>query len=814
MKTAATFLGILFTLSGTIALGQDNRGGECDGPNVNLVSYSHVSCNGQSDGSITVTASGGIGTNTFYIDNGINQPITNTTGIFTGIPAGEYSIMVTDGIGCSDETTLTLTEPAPIFVNASVLANITCNGSNNGQIQVGASGGIGSQSFSIDGVNFYSNSIFSGLSAGEYTVYMKDAAGCTASTTLEITEPDALVISETASNVMCNGGFDGSIILNGDGGTQPYNYSINSGLQYSLNNTFTSLNAGEYTVVIKDANNCLAFGSVQLSQPAPITASIGVTMATCGFATGSLNIAGAGGNGAPFEYSIDNGDNWQSSQSFTDLIAGVYTLQVKDSEGCVRSFGTAVNTTTGPTIDYLTSTSITCHGGSDGSITVLAVSGGTGTLNYSVGGQSFTTNPNFTGLTAGEYIVAVQDAVGCVDIEMVTLSEPNALVASAEVEAARCYGSSDGQLTINAAGGSGTLLYSLNGINYQTNNTFNVPAGAYYIWVKDAGGCLGLTTAYVQQPEPIQIVNGYLNVNCYGDATGEIYVNVLGGTGPYLVALDDWNYQSQFSYTNLPAGNHTVFVKDANLCLASQMVTISQPPLLSYTGSVADVSCAGGNNGYINITVSGGVAPYSFNWSNGSTTEDILHLSAGEYSVYVTDGNGCTINGQVFTVSAPENPIVINGAVTNASSIDATNGAIDITVSGGTAPYNYVWNNGAITEDLDNLLPGVYGVQVTDASGCSASAGFTVAWNLSIAEDAESTLTMYPNPANSWIKINGGDFLLNQIVIYNLAGMVVYESNPNAFEEEISVDSFANGMYLIQLKSGETLITKKLEVVR
>jgi hypothetical protein len=813
MKKATTLLGLLLFFAVSVTFGREKQGGDC-ALELSLLAFANVSCNGASDGSLTVIGSEGTGENTYTINNGVNDPVTNTTGIFTGIPAGTYTITVTDAVGCSDVITQTINQPAAISVNATVLQHITCNGGNNGQIQVSASGGIGSQSFSLDGVNYFSNTTFGGLPAGNYTIYMKDAGGCTGSTTVTITEPAALTADALADGTTCHNGNDGSIEITAVGGTQPYSYSINQGFQYFPSGNFTNLTPGEYLIVVRDANHCMYFTSAQVVQPSIITAVIGVTQATCGSPTGSLNISGSGGNGAPYTYSIDNGTNWQSAQLFTDLLPGVYNILVQDNAGCTRNFGTAVNTTTGPEIEFLTSTNVTCHNGNDGSITVLAVSGGTGTLHYSVGGSAFTTNPNFTGLAAGDYVVAVKDAVGCVDLQLVTLTQPAAVVATAVSASTSCFGSTDGLITVNASGGSGPLTYSVNGVSYQSSNTFNVAAGPHYIWVKDAGGCIGLTTAYVQQPQPVHIVTGHVNINCHGDATGEIFVNVTGGTAPYVVALDDWNYLPQFSFTGLTGGSHTVFVKDANNCLASQHVTIAQPTLLSYTGEVSDVSCAGGNNGYVNITVTGGVQPYSFNWSNGSQSEDILHLTAGTYSVYVTDANGCTINGQTFTVEAPENPIIINGAVTNASGVDAEDGAIDITVTGGTQPYNFVWNNGAITEDITNLLPGVYGVQVNDASGCSASAGFTVAWNLSLEEDVEAVLTVYPNPASNWLKINGGEYVLNQIVIYNLSGAVIYESRPNSFVEEINLDSFANGMYLIKVQSGDHFITKKLEVVK
>ena len=227
------------------------------------------------------------------------------------------------------------------------------------------------------------------------------------------------------------------------------------------------------------------------------------------------------------------------------------------------------------------------------------------------------------------------------------------------------------------------------------------------------------------------------------------------------------------------------------------------------------MSCAGGNDGVIDIAITGGTPPYKFYWPSGKTTEDIFYLTAGIYTVVVEDANGCSATG-VYTVTQPLFPIITNGVVVDASSASIANGSIDITTNGGTQPYTFEWNTGATTEDISGLLPGVYVVVVTDANGCTFTTGYVVEYPVGIADlSNQDELRIFPNPAKEIINIDlVGDELADRFELVNLTGQVIYQSNPNSNKFEVDVKFFAEGLYFINIYVGKDVITKKVVINR
>ena len=228
------------------------------------------------------------------------------------------------------------------------------------------------------------------------------------------------------------------------------------------------------------------------------------------------------------------------------------------------------------------------------------------------------------------------------------------------------------------------------------------------------------------------MLTGSLNVTCNGANDGSINVVASGGTGVLQYSIDGFTYVLSNNFTGLGGGIYTVYVKDAHGCIVSNEVTITEPAALSILGTWTNVTCAGGNDGVINLTVFGGTGPFWFMWSNGETSEDIFHLAAGTYSVTVTDESGCDQIGS-YTITQPTNPLIVNGTVTDASSSTTSDGDIDITINGGTGPYTFLWSNGTTTEDLHHVLPGLYTVIVTDNYGCATSSSFVIGFSTGVA---------------------------------------------------------------------------------
>lgn len=794
--------------SATTVVVVNNQGG----PSLTLpVNKQNVSCYGTSDGAITLAATGGTGNLQYSINGGTTFQSSPS---FPNLAVGTYSVFVKDAPGCLSGTVVVISEPSQLVVTANSVP-VNCNGGNDGQINVtSAVGGIGALSYSVNGTAFQSGTNFPGLVAGNYTLTLQDAAGCSVSTGVTVTQPTPVSATTSVNNAGCNGATDGVVNISGTGGAGGYMYSSN-GINYSKYGVFVNLGAGTYTFYVKDRNGCVYQLNATVTEPSAIVANVLTTNSTCGNSNGSLLVQTSGGSGSGYEYSL-NGAAFVSNNLFNNLPAATYYVEVKDGSGCRISTSGNITDSNGPQVatNDVTSTNVSCHGGSDGSITVVNVTGGTGTLQYGLNGTAWQGSPSFFGLPAGSYTVLVRDANGCIGYQNKVITEPAAFVISTTNTDLVCNGVSAGEITISAIGGSGTLAYSVNnGASFQSSNEFSgLAAGVYTIKVRDAAGCIGSYSTTLSQPSAITILTGVLNVTCNDEGNGEITVLSSGGTGTRTYSLDGVNYQVSGSFPGLDGGPYTVYVKDGNGCVKSSTAFVVEPTPVIVSANVSDVSCAGGNNGVVNLSVSGGVSPYYYAWSDGSTTEDVFNLSAGNYSGTITDANGCTVSGS-FVVNQPALPIIVNGVVTGS---EGANGAVDITVTGGVDPYTYEWSNGSISQDLSALAPGTYVVEVTDSKGCATSNTFTVPSLTGIAQMAgdAKNVVVYPNPASNLATIDANGVIINKARVTNLLGQAVIEARFETSKIELNTSVLEEGVYFVTLYTNSGIVTKQLQVIR
>ncbi len=784
-------------------------------PSLTLVQYLTIACNGDSDGAITVIGSGGTGALQYSIDGGETWQVS---GVFTGLTAGNYTPMVKDVVGCIGSIgEITISEPSAAQWTASQTPT-SCYGLSDGQIDVGpVVGGTGTMTYSIYGVNFQSSSNFSGLAAGLYTVTVKDAAGCLSTSNITVTQPAPIVVTvDSWVGLSCFESGDGEIHVSATGGNGEYLYALNStGEQTS--GDFYDLESGVYFIEVMDGNSCSGNTSVTIGQPTQIVASVVTGNSTCGNFNGNILIIASGGSGSGYVYNLNEGLQINGTGNFVGLHSNEYGVHVTDGTGCEANFEALVSDSDGPSIATWTHTNVSCNGGDDGSITINTTSGGTGLITYSLDGSTFQTSNVFAGLTAGNYNVIAKDANGCTGEVSVTVSQPSGFTILLNETDVTCFGASNGTISVLAGGGSGTLAYSINGFTFQSSPLFeNLSPGAYIITVKDAGGCEGTASIFIETAHQIHLSAGVLRVSCFGAADGAINATAFGGTGSIQFSLDGVNYQTSGYFNNL-AGSlaYTVYARDANGCVVTHNYSVTQPQNLVLASDVIDVSCAGGNNGVINLTMSGGTIPYHFHWSNFENTEDVFNLNAGTYSVIVTDDNGCDVAAN-FVVNAPTNPLIINGTVTNASGATNADGNIDITVTGGSGPYSFAWNNGSTSEDLTAILPGTYYVTMIDANGCEQMSFFTVEVTIGIEEVYNhGTLNVYPNPATDKITIDlGTSTLANKIVMVDPAGKVVFEDVPNSNKFDVNVEQYAEGTYLMNIYFGEEVVVKRIVIIR
>ena len=693
-------------------------------PVINQVVYSGLTCNASNDGTITINASGGTGALQYSIDNGITF---STIFNYSNLSGGSYSLVVQDGAGCQAVFAVVLLEPTVLSVSP-VVSNTTCSLSN-GNITLNANGGTSPYSFSINnGANFQPQNIFSSIASGNYTVLITDANGCSVSQPLIVNDAPSPVISNVQqTNISCNGSSDGGVQILTNGGTAPLQYSIDNGSNYQALNNFSNLSAGNYNLIVQDANGCTATATVQLSQPSAIVLNPASIPSTCGNDDGTVTITASGGTGA-FNYSIDNGLTYQPSNTFGQLYAGNYTVTVQDANGCTGTIAVAVNNLSAPSIQNLAPTNITCNGSDNGTITVSA-SGGTGALSYSIdNGASYQSGSVFQSLPPGNYNVVVQDGNGCTVTSTAIITEPLAIQINSTATNTTC-GNSNGSIDIQGSGGTGVLTYSNNGgTNFQPSGLFgNVLAGTYQLVVTDGNGCTATSQVVVTDaPSPVIANTPLVQISCNGLSDGSITINTLGGLAPLQYSIDNGTTtQSSGLFSNLSPGNYQIIVTDANGCTATSSAMLNQPLGITASASTVNANC-GTADGTITITASGGSGTLQYSIDNGisfQSASSFGFLVAGNYNVIVRDANGCT-NTVSTTVSNNSAPSISVVSATDITCFGAGNGTISVSANGGSGILQYSINNGAsfqTSQVFNNVVAGTYTVVVQDAGGCTVT---------------------------------------------------------------------------------------------
>jgi gliding motility-associated-like protein len=723
---------------------------QCFSPGVTMtVNVTEPLCYGTNTGTIEIIINGGNAPYTYSLfsdtipDQTISKAIPTHT--FTNLPPGNYLVatQVSLGIGFTFCTqNVSISTPSEIQISG-LITPATCNGGNNGSIDVSVNGGTPSYTYSWS--NGATSEDIGGLTAQTYTLTVTDNFGCPKTANFTVTEPTALNPSATITDVSCNGGNDGAVNLTVSGGTAPYTYSWAPG--GSTSEDIAGLTAGAYTVTITDFNNCQTSATYNVNQPPAITLSGNVTDASCpGLNDGVIDLSVNGGT-APYTYSWSNG---ATSKDISNLTSGPYTITVTDFNGCQEDETFNVSEPPPIAINEII-TDVTCAGLNDGAIDLTLVGG---TPPYSFSWSNGATTEDISDLAGGSYTVDIEDANLCVLSVTYTVNEPLPLSLSESITDALCFGVDNGSIDLTVNGG--TAPYSYSWSNGQTTQDIaGLSGGAYSVTVTDFNGCQISGNYNVNQPQALLLSGNVADVDCNGNANGAIDLTVNGGTAPYAFSWS--NGMTTEDISGLSPGSYSVDVTDNNGCTNSTSFNIAEPPALSLSGSTTDVSpCNGDSNGAIDLTVNGGALPYSFSWSNGATTEDLSGLTANSYSVTVTDNNGCQQTAN-FTINEPP-AISITGNTTDVTCNGGNNGAIDITVNNGTAPFSYSWSNGATTEDIGSLTANSYSVTVTDNNGCQQTASFTInePTPITLSESITDASCLGINDGAIDLTVNGG----------------------------------------------------------
>ncbi len=531
----------------------------------NAVQVTPVVCNGESNGSATVTATGGNGGYTYLWDN------AETTATAIALNAGLHSVVVTDSKGCSITAQVTITEPDVLEANAVQVTPVVCNGESNGSATVTATGGNGGYTYLWD--NGETTATATALNAGLHSVVVTDSKGCSITAQVTITEPDVLEANAVqVTPVVCNGESNGSATVTATGGNGGYTYLWDNG---ETTATATALNAGLHSVVVTDSKGCSITAQVTITEPDVLEANaVQVTPVVCnGESNGSATVTSTGGNGG-YTYLWDNAE---TTATAIGLDAGLHSVVVTDSKGCSI---TAQVTITEPDVlkaDAVQVTPVVCNGESNGSATVTAA-GGNGGYTYLWDNAEITATA--IGLNAGLHSVVVTDSKGCSITAQVTITEPDVLKADAvQVTPVVCNGESNGSATVTAASGNGGYTYLWDNAEI-TATAIGLDAGLHSVVVTDSKGCS--ITAQVTITEPDVLKADAVQVTpvvCNGESNGSATVTAAGGNGGYTYLWDNGETTATTTLS-LNAGLHSVVVTDSKGCSVTAQVTIMEPDAL------------------------------------------------------------------------------------------------------------------------------------------------------------------------------------------------------------------------------------------
>lgn len=658
---------------------------------------------GESNGSVTVSVSGGVAPYTFQWSNG------ETGATIDSLSAGAYTVTVTDANGCTAAETIDVSDASSEVTISGTVTNVICGTGNSGSITITISGGT--PPYTVLWSTGDSALALNGLAVGTYSVSVTDSSGCMAVQSFDVTEESGLTITINATNALC-GETNGTAIASVTGGTAPYTFTWSNG---AASDTITGLAPGVYVLVVTDANGCTETATATISNDNGPQFTINVTDITCVNETGSLEVTNITGNG-PFTIQWSTGD---TTALITGLNVGTYSVTVTGADSCETVQTAEINPPVAITLTA-TPTEPTCNGASDGSIDVT-VSGGLPPFTFTWSNGA--TSEDLTGLAAGVYSITATDANGCTASTTINLEEPEEIIATADtIIQPLCNGDSTGTITISVTGGTAPYTYEWSNGD-STQNLTNVPAGQYCVTVTDANGCTSDQTCFtIEEPDSIQIQPNITQPRCNGEDDGAISVTVTGGTAPYHFVWD--NGDTTDNRTGLSAGDYSLTVTDANGCSAEETFTVDEPDTLTVTVSdTSHVTCNGANDGSITVSVAGGTAPYTYEWSNGDSSQNLTGLPPGDYSVTVTDVNGCSDSSDVITLTEPDSLLITANVIQPNCTLP---GIIDILISGGTPDYAILWSNGDTSSHFVSQDAGIYSVTVTDANGCTASQSFTL----------------------------------------------------------------------------------------
>ena len=660
-----------------------------------------MDCFGNATGAINLSLSGGtIPYNYAWSNNSSDEDLNNIT-------AGTYSVTVTDANGCTATLTEAVNEPAELVVSASSTPS-TC-GDANGTATATAQGGTAP--YAYDWEDGQSSATASGLLAGMYSVTVTDANGCTASHSVTIENQGGPTVTASNDVAICLGETT-TISANVSGGTAPVTIEWQPGGMTAASIDVTPTSTTTYTVTATDANGCTASDQVTVTVNPNPEADADDDVSVCLGESVDL-IASATGGTAPYSY------EWSNGQMSADLTVSpntttIYTVTVTDANGCTDEDEVTVTIFDLPIAD--SPDDVTACDGTEVTLDVQGLEGEPPyTFQWSTGDAG--TSTTITVTNSMDVFVTVTDANGCTDVDVTTITVLPNPTADAGSDIAICEGEQT-TLLASATGGQAPYIYDWdNGLGAGESHVVSPSSTTTYnLTITDANGCKDTDQVVVTVNDNPTADAGDNIAICEGAST-TLMASATGGSAPYTYNWETLGAGASHDVSPATTTTFTVTVTDVNGCEGTDevVVTVNENPTVMVSGQ--DATC-GDTNGTATAAAAGGTAPYTYLWNNNETSASISGLSAGNYSVTVTDANGCTATGSV-TISNIGGPSV---SVSDAEACPGEPADLAATPSGGTAPFSYAWETGSsdVTETVSAQVTTTYEVTVTDANGCTA----------------------------------------------------------------------------------------------
>lgn len=593
---------------------------------------------------------------TYILDGGLpvngGSPFT-----FNNVAAGPHTIFVSDASG-----TCTSTINVNVQRNNDITATITttataCAGVATGSITITPNNGAAPFSYQLDGflpVAGPSPYTFLNLTGGNHNIIVYDATGCQTNViVVDVPIGPGVTANTTSIPTSCTMVANGSITATALTGVAPFTWQLDGGaiLGGASPHIFSNVSSGLHTITIYDNAGCSNSFTINVAAGPGVNGTTSSTPATCAAVLNATLTLNATAGASPFSYQIDGGAFQSGPNPFTfnNLSAGSHIATIRDNIGCTQTFNVSIGAGTGPLVSAIAAAT-SCNGAADGSVTVNG-SGGVSPYSFSLDGALAVPGASpftFSNVGAGTHTVTVTDAVGCIsNVFNIIVAIGPTITTTVNKTNVLCNGDATGAIIVNQpALGSPPFQYSIGGVVWQPGNSFTgLAAGTYNVFYRSANGCTGSQIVNITQPAALLATTTIKAVRCFGENNGNISVTTSGGMAPYQFSINggiNWQSSNQF---NTAAGNYTITIKDANGCITTRNVVVTEPSLLTAFSLNANATCDGGNDGRITVLASGGNTGYRYSLDGiNFQTSNIFNLPPGSFSVTVKDSMGCSIS--------------------------------------------------------------------------------------------------------------------------------------------------------------------------